>query len=145
MMGLERQHHPAELFGMTYEPGTSETSVQAVRKDLSRRVFAAGATIFAEGDVGTIAYILLRGDVTIFVGFGTANLRTVTELKPGQMFGAHALMAEAQRAASALTTHGCELLAVSEAKLKQKLDEADPFLRYWVDYLSKRVIDLSTR
>ena len=59
------------------------------------------------------------------------------------MFGVHALMAGAQRAASALTTHGCELLAVSEAKLKQKLDEADPFLRYWVDYLSKRVIDLS--
>ena len=49
-------------------------------------------------------------------------------------------MAEAHRAASALTTHGCELLAVSEAKLKQKLDEADPFLRYWVDYLSKRVL-----
>jgi CRP/FNR family cyclic AMP-dependent transcriptional regulator len=45
---------------MTYEPGTSETSVW---KDLSRRVFAAGATIFAEGEVGTIAYILLRGDV----------------------------------------------------------------------------------
>lgn len=130
---------------MTYEPGTSETSVQAVRRDLSRRVFAAGTTIFAEGEVGTIAYILLRGDVTIFVGLGTAYQRIVTELKPGQMFGVHALMAEAHRAASALTTHGCELLAVSEAKLKQKLDEADPFLRYWVDYLSKRVIDLSTR
>ena len=96
---------------MTYEPGTSETSVQAVRKELSRRVFAAGATIFAEGEVGTIAYILLRGDVTIFVGFGTADQRTVTELKPGQMFGVHALMADAKRAASALTTHGCELLA----------------------------------
>jgi hypothetical protein len=55
MTGLERLHHPAEIFGMTYEPGTSETSVQAVRKELSRRVFAAGATIFAEGEVGTIA------------------------------------------------------------------------------------------
>ena len=39
----------------------------------------------------------------------------------------------------------CDVLAISEAKLKQKLDEADPFLRYWVDYLSKRVIDLSTQ
>ena len=129
---------------MTYEPGTSETTVQAVRKDLSRRVFAAGETIFTEGEAGTIAYILLRGDVTIFVGFGTADQRIVTELKPGQMFGVHALMADAQRAASAMTANGCELLAVSEAKLRQKLEEADPFLRYWVDYLSKRVIDLST-
>jgi len=42
-----------------------------VRKDLNRRAFPAGATIFAEGETGTVAYILLRGDVTIFVGFGT--------------------------------------------------------------------------
>jgi CRP-like cAMP-binding protein len=116
-----------------------------VRQDLSRRAFPAGATIFAEGEVGTVAYILLRGDVTIFIGHGTPHQRTVTTLKSGQMFGVHALMAGAQRAASALTEQGCEVLAVSEAKLKQKLDEADPFLRYWVDYLSKRVIDLSTQ
>ena len=130
---------------MTSEPGTSETSVRSVRQDLTRRLFSAGATIFAEGEVGTAAYILLRGDVTIYLGFGTAHQRTITELKPGEMFGVHALMAGAQRAASAVTMQGCEVLAVSEAKLKQKLDEADPFLRYWVDYLSKRVIDLSTQ
>jgi CRP/FNR family cyclic AMP-dependent transcriptional regulator len=96
---------------MTSETGVSPASVQSVRNELSRRVFPAGATIFAEGEVGTVAYILLRGDVTIFISFGTAHQRIVTELKPGQMFGVHALMAGAQRAASALTTHGCELLA----------------------------------
>jgi len=130
---------------MSSEPGNAQASVQSVRNDLSRRLFPAEATIFAEGDVGTVAYILLRGDVTIFLGFGTAHQRTITELKPGEMFGVHALMAGAQRAASAVTAQGCEVLAISEAKLKQKLDEADPFLRYWVDYLSKRVIDLSTQ
>ena len=127
------------------QPGISQESVQSVRKDLSRRIFAAGATIFAEGEVGAVAYILLRGDATIFIGFGTPQQRKVTTLEPGQMFGVHALMAGAQRAATAVTVEGCEVLAVSEAKLKQKLDEADPFLRYWVDYLSKRVIDLSAQ
>ena len=130
---------------MTIDPGTSQAPVQSVRKDLSRRTFPAGATIFAEGDVGTVAYILLRGDVAIFIGHGTPNQRTVTTLRSGQMFGVHALMAGAQRNATAVTTQGCEVLAVSEAKLKQKLEEADPFLRYWVDYLSQRVIDLSTQ
>jgi CRP-like cAMP-binding protein len=108
-------------------------------------VFPAGATIFAEGEQGTSAYILLRGDVTIFTGLGTAHQRVVTQLMAGQMFGVHALMADAHRAASAFTEHGCELLLVSEAKLKQKLEEADPFLRQWVDYLSKRIIDLSAQ
>jgi CRP/FNR family transcriptional regulator, cyclic AMP receptor protein len=130
---------------MISESGILPASVRSVRQEMTRRAFPAGATIFAEGEVGTVAYILLRGDVTILIAYGTAYQRTVTELRPGQMFGVHALMAGSQRAASALTEHGCELLAVSEAKLRQKLDDADPFLRYWVDYLSKRVIDLSVQ
>jgi len=107
---------------MTPETGISSTPVRSVRKDLARRVYPAGATIFAEGEVGTIAYILLRGDVTIFTSFGTVHQRIVTELKPGQMFGVRALMAGAQRAASAKTTHGCELLAVSECQSARKID-----------------------
>jgi CRP/FNR family transcriptional regulator, cyclic AMP receptor protein len=61
---------------MTTEPGLSQAAVQSVRRDLSRRTFPAGATIFAEGEVGTVAYILLRGDVTIFIGHGTPHQRT---------------------------------------------------------------------
>jgi CRP/FNR family cyclic AMP-dependent transcriptional regulator len=56
---------------MISESGISQASVQSVRQDLSRRIFPAGATIFAEGEVGMVAYILLRGDATIFTGFGT--------------------------------------------------------------------------
>jgi CRP/FNR family transcriptional regulator, cyclic AMP receptor protein len=128
---------------MTSDAGVSTSSVQSIRKDLSRRQFPAGATIFSEGDAGTAAYVLLRGSVTVIIGLGTSRQRTVTEVKPGQMFGVHALIADAHRATSAVTPDGCELLAVSEGKLRQKLDEADPFVRYWVAYLSKRVIDLS--
>ncbi len=67
------------------------------------------------------------------------------KVKPGQMFGELALMADAHRTASAKTEQGCELLTVSQDKLKQKLEDADPFVRYWIEYLSKRVIDLSTK
>jgi CRP/FNR family transcriptional regulator, cyclic AMP receptor protein len=129
---------------MTSDAGVSPDKVQSVRKDLSRRLFPAGATIFSEGDAGTAAYVLLRGNVIIFMGLGTPHQRIITEVKLGEMFGVHALIADAHRTASAVTPDGCELLAVSETKLKQKLDEADPFVRYWVEYLSKRVIDLST-
>ncbi|MBR0694471.1 Crp/Fnr family transcriptional regulator [Bradyrhizobium lablabi] len=119
-------------------------SVQAVWQGFDRKVFPEGATIFAEGDMGAAAYILLRGDVTLLAGPADKK-RTLTELKPGQMFGVHALMAGARRGATAFTKQGCEVLTVSEDKLKQKLDEADPFVRYWVDYLSKRIIELSAQ
>lgn len=129
---------------MILEPGTTDAPMVSIREGLGRRVYPAESAIFTEGETGAIAYILLRGDVTIFLRFGTDQQRAVTELKPGQMFGLHAVMAGAHRAASAYTRGGCEVIAISERRLQQKLDEADPLLRYWVDYLSKRIIDLST-
>jgi CRP-like cAMP-binding protein len=118
-------------------------SVQTVWQGYGRETFAAGATIFAEGEAGGAAFILLRGDVTLHAGGGAGRPRALTELKPGQMFGMHALMAGARRGATASTKHGCEVMRVSEEKLRQKLAEADPFIRYWIDYLSKRIVDLS--
>ena len=69
---------------MTLEPASPAASVRSVRNELSRKVYPAGATIFAEGEAGTVAYILLRGDVTIYIAFGTTHQRLVTELKPGE-------------------------------------------------------------
>ena len=126
---------------MISKPETS--SVQSVWQGFDRKTFPAGATIFTEGEPGTSAFILLRGDVTLHAGREAGRERALTALKPGQMFGMHALMAGARRGATASTTQGCEVLMVSEEKLKQKLEEADPFIRYWVDYLSKRIVDLS--
>ena len=126
---------------MISRPETS--SVQSVWQGFDRKTFPAGATIFAEGETGTSSYILLRGDVTLFAGLEAGRQRPLTTLTPGQMFGVHALMAGARRGATAVTEQGCEVMAVSEEKLKHKLEEADPFIRYWVDYLSKRIIDLS--
>lgn len=129
---------------MAADAAESEYSVKAVTQVLDRKVFAAGKKIFMEGEPGNIAYILLRGDVTIKTGLNTPNERELTKVKPGQMFGELALMAAAYRTASAVTENGCELLTVSQEKLKKKLADADPFVRYWIEYLSQRVIDLST-
>ena len=128
---------------MISRPETS--SVRSVWQGYDRKAFPAGATIFAEGETGTAAFILLRGDVALHTGLETGKQRALTELKPGQMFGVHALMAGARRGATASTKGGCEVMRVSEERLKQKLDEADPFVRYWVEYLSKRIVDLSTQ
>ena len=119
---------------------TEALSVQSVWQGLDRKTYPAGATIFAEGETGSAAFILLRGDVTLEAG----RQRALVELKPGQMFGMHALMAGARRGATASTRQGCEVMTVSEERLRQKLEEADPFVRYWVDYLSKRLADLSS-
>jgi CRP-like cAMP-binding protein len=122
-----------------------QETVQSVRQHYVRRKYDAGTTIFAEGQESTSAFVLLSGDVTIFLGFKTPKQRIVTSLKRGEMFGVHALVAGEQRAASAVTVQGCEVLTISDEKLKHKLDDAGPFLRYWVNYLAKRISDLSSQ
>ena len=129
---------------MSSDNDTPGFAMKSVSQVLDRRVFPAGAVIFAEGQTGSIAFILLRGDVTIIARLGTPDQRTLTKVKPGQMFGELALMADSRRTASAMTESGCELLSISQEKLEQKLKEADPFVRYWIEYLSRRVIDLSS-
>lgn len=118
--------------------------IKAVKQVLDRRVFAAGHTIFVEGDKGGVAYILLRGDAQIYAGYGTSQQRKLTDISTGQMFGELALMANEKRTATAYTAQGCELLVISDKALRTKMEDADPFLKYWIEYLSKRVIDLTT-
>ena len=126
---------------LKFEVSSPETG----QKLLDRRSFGPNATIFAEDQPGTIAYILLSGDVAIVRGRGTAQERELTQIQAGQIFGELALMAGDRRTATAITRNGCDVLVVHQERFKQKLDEADPFIRYWIDYLSRRVIELSSR
>jgi hypothetical protein len=44
------------------------TSIRSVWQGYERKAFPAGATIFAGGETGSAAFILLRGDVTLHAG-----------------------------------------------------------------------------
>ncbi|MEO1236171.1 MAG: hypothetical protein AAFX76_05215 [Planctomycetota bacterium] len=39
----------------------------------------------------------------------------------------------------------CDLVVVNESAIQVRLEEADPFLKAWVEYLVARVKDLSKR
>jgi CRP/FNR family cyclic AMP-dependent transcriptional regulator len=120
-------------------------SEQSFRKVLDREAFSPGATIFREGQQASRAYILLRGEVEIVTTTAAGQQITLTTVHKGQFFGELALMSDSNRTASAITRTGCEVLYIEQDKLTQKLGDADPFLRYWIQYLSQRVIDLSKR
>jgi CRP-like cAMP-binding protein len=115
-------------------------------KSFERRSYDAGATIFQTGVRAKDAYGVLRGDVDIVGVNEQGEIITYTKVKRGEMFGELALMQDdAKRSASAITRDGCELMTVTQEKVKDKLKIADPFLKYWIKYLSERVIDLSKR
>jgi CRP-like cAMP-binding protein len=61
------------------------------------------------------------------------------------LFGELALMNEHVRTANARTETGCDLLIVRAAQIQGLLDKAPPFLKFWIEHLVGRVIDLTKR
>lgn len=115
-------------------------------KSFERRSFEPGETIFHLGARATDAFVVLNGEVEIVGTNDLSEQVVLTIVRPGEMFGELALLqADAKRTAKAITHTGCELMTVSRDKVLEKIDEADPFVRYWLQYLSKRVVDLSKR
>ncbi|MSO97429.1 MAG: Crp/Fnr family transcriptional regulator [Rhodospirillaceae bacterium] len=115
-------------------------------KAFERKSFEPNAMIFQSGDRALSAFVVLKGDVDIIGVNEKGEMITYTVVKRGEMFGELALMQDgAKRTASAITKSGCEVMTVSREKVTEKMDRADPFLKYWIKYLSDRVIDLSKR
>lgn len=112
---------------------------------LPRVPFEPDSVIFREGDKGQSAFLVARGEVIICTKNSRGELIHLTTLTHGQMFGELALLNQSVRTATAITETGCELLVIRQAHLRERLADADPVLRFWIDYLVSRVVDLSKR
>jgi CRP-like cAMP-binding protein len=117
----------------------------AFAKVLERRTFAAGDTIFEEGQNARQAFVILRGEVEIVSTNRHKQKIILTTLKTGQLFGELALLKDSRRTATAIARTGCEVMVLSQDVLKRKLDSADPLVQFWISYLADRVIELSKR
>ena len=76
---------------------------------LRQSYYAAGETIFREGDRGTTMYIITRGRVRVHRGEDT-----FATLGPGEVFGEMALASSEPRSASVSAVEDCELLELHE-------------------------------
>jgi CRP/FNR family cyclic AMP-dependent transcriptional regulator len=115
-------------------------------KTFDRLKFSSGSKIFEIGEKAQAAFVVLVGEVEIVGKNDKGEMVTFTLVKRGEMFGELALMQpDAKRTATAVAKVDCEVMTIGRDKLIDKMDRADPFLRYWVRYLSDRVLDLSKR
>ncbi len=73
--------------------------------------FEAGTQIYAEGDVATHTYLIQEGRVRLVKRIRSSD-RSLTVLRPGDLFGEDALNADAHRGASAVALTDCEVLAL---------------------------------
>ncbi len=77
-------------------------------EDEAPKFFDAKKPIMREGQVGLFMYVVLKGNVAIFL-----NSTPVERVGPGGVFGELALIDQQPRAASAVAETDCELLVIS--------------------------------
>jgi uncharacterized membrane protein len=69
-----------------------------------------GETLFRAGDPGHAMYVVVRGEIEIFIKDHAGQKITLTDARPGDVFGELAMLDEGPRTASAIATQDTELL-----------------------------------
>ncbi|NRA64014.1 MAG: EAL domain-containing protein [Pseudobacteriovorax sp.] len=103
-----------------------------------RKRFKTGEIIFAEGDPGDSAFIIESGQVEMFVGPPDDSVCIMT-FGIGEIFGEMSVIDGSTRTSSARATEPCELIIVSAEALAERIEDADPIVRFLVTMLLKRM------
>jgi CRP-like cAMP-binding protein len=107
--------------------------------------FEDKAAIFFHGEAADVAYLLVDGKVSIMIPNQSGELVPVSDVKPGEIFGEMALLTGGMRTAFAIADGACTCVAINQAALARELSKADPFIRFWINYMTGRLIDTSKR
>jgi len=105
---------------------------------LERQVIPAGEQIFAQGDGGDCAYVLLRGKVALFHHL-EGHRTEVGDISPGEIFGEMAVLDGGNRSASAIAVEEAEIALVPYPIFRRKLDGADRFLRALIELFIRNI------
>ena len=107
-------------------------------KEAYRQVFKAGAQIFREGESGSLAYIIERGEVEIS-SLIKGSATPLARLREGELFGEMALIGDNVRSATATALCHTEVIIVSRDYVKDKIIQADPLLNLFLRVILKRL------
>jgi CRP-like cAMP-binding protein len=96
--------------------------------------YAAGATIFKEGDAAEGMFVIVEGDVDILVGGNP-----VDTLHAGAIVGEMALLNNAPRSATAVAKTACKAVPVGERQFSFMVQETPNFALHVMRVLSSRL------
>ena len=97
--------------------------------------FAAGTTIFQQGDPGDYMYVVIEGEVDVLAG--GSYIRT---LRPGDIFGEMSLMTGEKRAATVRAFSACELVEVGKDAFHDVIASDPKFVEPITRILAERQI-----
>lgn len=101
----------------------SAADIRGIADKIDEISFPAGETIFKQGDLGDACFIIKSGKVAITIQTDDGSQTEVCELTTNAVMGESALILDAPRNATAITTVPTTLLKIDQTLFKEILQE----------------------
>ncbi len=124
------------LTGLAFTEGLEPEQLDRITAIAGPVRWAAGETVFREGDPDSHLYVVRAGRVSIEVAVPGRGRVTILTVGPGEVFGWSSLFQPRPKTASARTTEATTAIALDAGRL-QELCDADPRLGY---LLARRIL-----
>ncbi len=105
--------------------------------------FRQGEVIFREFTLGSAMYEIISGKVGIYVAYGTADERKLTELEAGRIFGEMSVIEVYPRSATAVALADTEAMEISSADLQEYFEKKPERLLEIMRGMSRRLRELT--
>ncbi|KQT18880.1 cyclic nucleotide-binding protein [Methylobacterium sp. Leaf399] len=107
----------------------------------ARLTLPTGSVLFEEGEVGRAAYLVMDGEIEIFLRREGGEVRLATR-GAGEIVGEMALLDAGPRSASARVARDCSLIPVTDDQIQHRIAQLDPILRMCLGVVMARYRDM---
>jgi signal transduction histidine kinase len=125
--------------------GLSPRDLEVLRGATREITFAPEQLIFKEGDEGDGIYFVKEGLVQIASGGGYGDLKILSRIRTGEVFGEMAVLDNQPRSASATAEGPTTVYFISRAGLDQLLESAPHLAMLLVREVNRRIREFNTK
>src|SRR5947199_6069456 len=97
------------LRGLPIFEGLGDGELRKIARLFAQKLYRPGEKVFSKGDAGSEAYVVMRGQIDIYLEENSLAIATVGK---GQIFGEFAFLDSSPRLAYALATQASILLVI---------------------------------
>lgn len=115
-------------------------TIDIFRNEQDTLAIPAGQHIFNEGDTGNTMYVVVDGEVELFV-----KGQLVEKLGPGGVIGEMALLDAVPRSASAIAKSACRLVEINEKRFKFLVQQTPNFALQMMRVIADRLRRMDDR
>jgi CRP-like cAMP-binding protein len=106
--------------------------------DTKSRAFQKGQRIITKGNKAGCAYLIVSGEVRVFLEEGTKSLDLAT-LGPQEIFGESAIFSDTLNGAHVEAISDCVLLPITPETFTEMLSQTDPIIQSLIRTLIERL------